>query len=73
MHSIKMSNINQTNEIKHINKEISLLHDRLKINETSLNQFQDGLMQIGRIRVKQGQRTFSNQKNTKNFESYIQK
>ena len=56
MHSIKMSNINQTNEIKHINKE-SLLHDRLKINETSLNQFQNGLMQIGRIRVKQGQRT----------------
>ena len=73
VHSIKMSNINQTNEIKHINKEISLLHDRLKINETSLNQFQNGLMQIGRIRVKQGQRTFSNQKNTKNFESYIQK
>ena len=72
MHSIKMSNINQTNEIKHINKE-SLLHDRLKINETSLNQFQDGLMQIGRIRVKQGQRTFSNQKNTKNVERYIQK
>ena len=57
VHSIKMSNINQTNEIKHINKEISLLHDRLKINETSLNQFQNGLMQIGRIRVKQGQRT----------------
>ena len=30
-------------------------------------------MQIGRIRVKQGQRTFSNQKNTKNVERYIQK
>ena len=68
-----MSNINQTNEIKHINKEISLLHDRLQINETSLNQFQNGLMQVGRIRVKQGQRTSSNQKNTKNVERYIQK
>ena len=68
-----MSNINQTNEIKHINKEIRLLHDRLQINETSLNQFQNGLMQVGRIRVKQGQRTSSNQKNTKNVERYIQK
>ena len=47
-----MSNINQNNEIEHINKEISLLQDRLKINEKSLNQFQNGLMQIGRIRVK---------------------
>ena len=28
-----MSNINQNNEIEHINKEISLLQDRLKINE----------------------------------------
>ena len=47
----------QNNEIEHINKEISLLQDRLKINEKSLNQFQNGLMRIGRIRVKQGQRT----------------
>ena len=52
-----MPNINQDNEIKSINKEISLLQDRLKINEKSLNQFQNGLMRIGRIRVKQGQRT----------------
>ena len=47
----------QNNEIEHINKEISLLQDRLKINEKSLNQFQNGLLQIGRLRVKQGQRT----------------
>ena len=47
-----MPNINQNNEIENINKEISLLQDRLKINEKSLNQFQNGLMQIGRIRVK---------------------
>ena len=52
-----MPNINQNNEIENINKEISLLQDRLKINEKSLNQFQNGLMRMGRIRVKQGQRT----------------
>ena len=52
-----MPNINQNNEIENINKEISLLQDRLKINEKSLNQFQNGLMRIGRIQVKQGQRT----------------
>ena len=51
-----MPNINQNNEIESINKEISLLQDRLKINEKSLNQFQNGLTQIGRIRIKQGQR-----------------
>ena len=49
--------INQNNEIDHINKEISLLQDRLKINKKSLNQFQNGLMRIGRIRIKQRQRT----------------
>ena len=52
-----MPNINQNNEIENINKEISLLQDRLKINEKSLNHFQNGLMRIGRIQVKQGQRT----------------
>ena len=51
-----MQNINQNNEIEHINKEISLLQDRLKINEKSLNQFQNVLTWIGRLRVKQGQR-----------------
>ena len=56
MHSINMPNVNQ-NEIEHINKEISLLQDKLKINEKSLNQFQNGLMGVGKIRVKQGQRT----------------
>ena len=52
-----MPNINENNENEHINKEISLLQDRLKINEKSLNQFQNGLTRIGRLRVKQGQRT----------------
>ena len=51
-----MPNINQNNEIENINKEISLLQDRLKINEKSLNQFQNGLTRIGKIRIKQGQR-----------------
>ena len=42
-----MPNTKQNNEIRHINKEISLLQvlqDRLKINEKSKNQFQIGLM-----------------------------
>ena len=33
MHNIKMPNINQNNEIENINKEISLLQDKLKINK----------------------------------------
>ena len=49
--------MNQNNEIEHISKEMSSLQDRLKLNENSLNQFQNGLMRIGTIRVKQGQRT----------------
>ena len=57
VHSIYMLNTKQNNEIGHINKEISLLQDRHKINKKSLNQFQNGLMLIGRIRVKQGQST----------------
>ena len=51
-----MPNTKQNNEIEHINKEISLLQDRLKINEKSLNQFQNALTQIKRIGIKQGQR-----------------
>ena len=34
-----MTNIKQNNEIENINKEISLVQDRLKINEKSKNQF----------------------------------
>ena len=51
-----MPNINQNNEIEFINKEISLLEDRLKINEKSENQFQNVLMRIKRLRLKQGQK-----------------
>ena len=59
--------IPQQNEIEQIKKEMNLLQekkrwsnnvllDRLKKNEKSQNQFQNGLMQIKRIRVKKGQR-----------------
>ena len=47
-----MPNKQQYNEIEHINKEINLLQDLLKKNEKNQNQFQNGLMQIRRIRVK---------------------
>ena len=33
LYSISMSNIKQKNEIENINKEVSLLQDRLEINE----------------------------------------
>ena len=33
------------------------MQGRLKKNEKSLNQFQNGLMQINRIRLKKGQKT----------------
>ena len=52
-----MSNISQNNGIEGINKEVSLLQDRLKINEKSLSQFQNALTRIGRLRLKQGQKT----------------
>ena len=45
----------QQNEIEQIKKEIDLLQGRLKKNEKSQNQFQNGLMQIKRTRVKKGQ------------------
>ena len=75
MYSINMSNKQQHNEIDHINKEINLLQDLLKKNEKSQNQFQNGLMQIGRIRVKKRikDKSFSNQKNTKYSKEYISK
>ena len=69
-----MPNINENNENEHINKEISLLQDRLKINEKSLNQFQNGLIRIGKIRIKQGQRTnFSLTKKIQKNKGYILK
>ena len=69
VYSINMSNTKQNNEIEHTNKEISLLQDRLKINEKSKNQFQNGLKEIGRIRVKQGQKT--NLSETKKIQNIV--
>ena len=69
----KQSNIQ--NEIEQIKKEIDLLQDRLKKNEKSQNQFQNGLMRIKNIRVKKRQRQdfFQTKKNTKYSEEYIAK
>ena len=64
-----MSNKQQHNEIEHINKEINLLQDLPKKNEKSQNQFQNGLMQIGRIRVKKGHRTSLSQ--TKKIQNIV--
>ena len=63
-----MPNINQNNKFEPINKEINLLQDLLKKNEKSKNQFQNGLMRIGRLRVKQGQRT--NLSKTEKYKKY---
>ena len=46
-----MPNTSRNNGIENINKEVSLLQDRLEINEKSLNQFKNRLIQIRRIQV----------------------
>ena len=51
-----MPNLQQNNEIEHINKEINLLQDLLNKNKKSFNQFQNGLTRIKRIRVKKKKR-----------------
>ena len=53
VYSINMPNTKQNNEIEHINEEMNLLQDRLK----NLNQFQNRLRHIRKIRVKKGKRT----------------
>ena len=64
-----MPNKQQNNKIEHINKEINLLQDLLKKHEKSQNQFQNGLMQIGRIQVKKGQR--KNLSQTKKIQNIV--
>ena len=64
-----MANLQQNNEIEHINKEINLLQDLLKKSEKSQDQFQIGLMLIKRIRVKKGQRT--NLSQTKKIQNIV--
>ena len=58
-----MPNINQNIRIEGINKEISLLQDRLDINKKSLKQFKNRLMQIKRIQLQR--------KNLSEAEKYI--
>ena len=58
-----MPNINQNIRIEGINKEISLLQDRLDINKESLKQFKNRLMQIKRIQLQR--------KNLSEAEKYI--
>ena len=64
-----MPNTHQNNKIEHINKEINLLQDRLKKDKIILNQFQNGLVQIARIRVKIGQIT--NLSQTKKIQNIV--
>ena len=73
VHGINMSNINQNNEIEIINKEINLLQHKLKINEKSLNQFKNGFRRIGRLQLKQRQKTNLSKakKNARSFGAYI--
>ena len=51
-----MPNLQQNDEIEHVNKGINLLQYLFKKNEKSQNQFQNGLIQIRRIRVKKEKR-----------------
>ena len=46
-----MQNLLQNSEIMYINNEVNLLQDLLKKNEKIQNQFQNGLVQIGKIRI----------------------
>ena len=64
-----MPNNQRNSKVEHINKEINLLQHLLKKNEKSQNQFQNGLMQLGRIRVKKGQRT--NLSQTKKIQNIV--
>ena len=64
-----MPNKQQNNEIEQINKEINSLQDLIKKNEKGQNQFQNGLMQIRRMRVRKGQRT--NLSQTKKIQTIV--
>ena len=64
-----MPNTQQNNKIEDANKEIILLQDLLKKNEKSLNQFRNKVIEIGRIRVKKGQRT--NLSQTKKIQNIV--
>ena len=49
------------------------MQDRLKINEKSLNELQNGLKQIGRLQLKQGQKIYlsGTEKTARNIEEPV--
>ena len=72
MPNLQQNNIQ--NEIEQIKKEIDLFQDRLKKNDKSQNQFQNGLMhRKNTSKRKTKDESFSNIKNTKYSEEYISK
>ena len=64
-----MPNLQQNNEIEHINKEINLFQDLFNQNEKRLNQFQNELIRIKRIQVNKGQKT--NLSQTKKIQNIV--
>ena len=70
-----MLNLQQNNEVEHINKEINLLQDLLMKNKKSQNQFQK-LVNANRKNTsnkRTNDKSFSNQKNTKYSQENILK
>ena len=67
MYSIDMPNLQQNNEIEHINKEINLLQDELKKNEKSQESISKWVNANRKNMSKKrtNDKSFSNQKNTK--------
>ena len=70
MYSINIPNTKQNNKIEHINNEINLLQNRLKIKKKSLHQFQN---RKNTSKKKEKKKSFSNLKNAKYSEEYNSK
>ena len=66
-----MLNLQQNNEVEHINKEINLLQDLLMKNKKVRINFKNWLMQIGRIQVIKGQ--MANLSQTKKIQNIVKK
>ena len=67
VYSINMPNTKENNEIEHINKEINLLHDRLKKKRKKSKSILKWVRAHQKNTTKQRKTdgSFSNQKNTK--------
>ena len=70
-----MPNLQQNNEIEHINKEINLLQDLLKKNEKKSESISEWVNANRKNTSNKmaGDESFSNQKNIKYSEEYISK